>query len=619
MPGRLTIKRCIVFLHDLGWVALALALAYWLRFNLGEVPPAARAAFWRTLALALPLHALAFWTFGCYRGVWRFASLPDLLRLAKAVAVGAVATGAVLFLYSRFAGVPRTVMALYPLLLFVGTAASRVGYRLWRTHRLRLDRAERRPALVVGHGSQAEVVLRAAEQGPYLPVGVVDPDGRHVGGELRGVRVLGGLERLPALLDTLGVEALLVAGGALSAADLDAVLRTAAARGLVCRILPAPLGGGRAAGAPQLRPLRIEDLLGRGAVHLDDPALGEALAGRCVAVTGGGGSIGSELCRQLLRHRPARLLVVDHSEYNLYRLEQDLAAGPVLRTVLLDVCDGPALARLFAEQRPQWVFHAAAYKHVPIVERNPVAGVRNNVFGTVRAAEAARAAGAERFVLVSTDKAVNPANVLGASKRVAELYCRAAEGPTRFVTVRFGNVLGSAGSVVPLFERQIAAGGPVTVTHPDIRRYFMTPDEAAALILQAALRGAGGEIFVLDMGEAVPIRRLAENMIRLHGLEPGRDIEIVYTGLRPGEKLDEELFYADEAPVGTGHPKLLLAQAPPLDAAAFARSLAELERAVAAGDAAAVLGLLHRLVPEYRAPRPAARVVPLPRRAGAER
>jgi FlaA1/EpsC-like NDP-sugar epimerase len=349
----------------------------------------------------------------------------------------------------------------------------------------------------------------------------------------------------------------------------------------------------------------IEDLLGRSPVQLDWAGLRQGLAGRTVLVTGAGGSIGSELCRQVVAAGPQRLVLVDHCEYSLYRMEQELLEQhPDLefRRYLLDVGDRTGVDALFRRERPQIVFHAAAYKHVPLLEDQLRAAVRNNVFGTGVVADAAHRHRSERFVLISTDKAVNPANVMGATKRAAELTCQALaeHSETRFITVRFGNVLGSAGSVVPLFQRQIEHGGPVTVTDPEVERYFMTIPEACQLIIQAAVIGAGGEIFVLDMGEPVKIRDMAEQMIRLAGLEPGADIQVRYIGLRPGEKRFEELFYDVEALMETTHPKIRVARRERVDAEVITAWRSDLQIGIERCDSAALAARLHELVPQWQ-------------------
>jgi FlaA1/EpsC-like NDP-sugar epimerase len=386
------------------------------------------------------------------------------------------------------------------------------------------------------------------------------------------------------------------------------------------RILPRiqDLVSGQAS-VTQLRDVRLDDLLGREPVSLDWDAISNGIRGRRVLVTGGGGSIGSELCRQIARLSPARLIVYEQSEFNLYSIENELRAAfpsSPLAVVLGDVCDATAVEAVMQREQPEIVFHAAAYKHVPMLETQARAAVMNNILGTRTVATAAQRVGCGIFVLISTDKAVNPANVMGATKRAAEIVCQGmnGRGATRFVTVRFGNVLGSAGSVIPLFQQQIAAGGPVTVTHPDIERFFMTIPEASQLILQASVIGQGGEIFVLDMGEPVKISYLAEQMIRLSGKKPHEDIRIEFTGLRPGEKLYEELFHEQEPPVETRHPKIRLARSRVIEVGAIGEAIDMLSAACEVNDDAALRAGLARLVPEHAVTKtPSAVVYPFQR------
>lgn len=596
----------VVFVHDLLWVPVAMYGAFWLRFDFRMLPPRFLEMCMLAVAVAVPVHAVVFWAYGCYRGIWRFASVPDLLRLGRAVLTAVALTGLALFILTRLEGFPRSVALLYPLLLFAGIAGARVLYRLIKDHAGRAGNADRQRALLVGTDRHAEALIRYLRTGgPVVPVGLVDDAPNRQGTELQGVRVHGKLAAIPPLVRALDVQVVLIATPNPAPAMLERVLSLSNAAGVACRIVAAPdpttpAGESR----PLLRRVRVEDLLGRAPVLLDERAVGAFLAGRRVLVTGGAGSVGAELCRQIARHhRPELLVVLDHSEQNLYRVDARLRhQGTPHATVLGDVRDAPTVERVFARYRPQVVFHAAAYKHVPLLEENPTEAARTNVLGTTIVARAAERHGAEAFVLISTDKAVHPASVLGATKRAAELYCMALgrESPTRFVVTRFGNVLGSSGSVVPLFRRQIARGGPVTITDPGATRYFMSPQEAGRLILQAGAIGRSGEILVLDMGEPVPIRTLAEKMIRLAGREPGRDIPIVYTGLRAGEKLTESLVYEREALLPTAHHKLQRVEMPAPPGLDWLRAgLTRLEEALPEGDAA-VISALQRLVPEFQ-------------------
>ncbi|HET7371518.1 MAG TPA: nucleoside-diphosphate sugar epimerase/dehydratase, partial [Gammaproteobacteria bacterium] len=600
-------RRWVVVTHDLAWVPGCVFLAYWIRFNLGAIPAEFFEGMVLTAAIALPLHGITFWFFGCYRGIWRFASVPDFVRIAKAVALGGLGTAVGVALFLRLQGVPRSVLVLYPVLLGLGVGSMRLGYRIIKDRHLKPVRTELERALVLGAGRAGEAVIRdLVRHGPLAPVALVDDDLRKQGIEIHGVRVSGTLGDLDDLIRGLEIDVVLVAMATVPRAKLEQIVRVCAEAGARCRIMPGldQLANGQL-NVSQMRPVTVEDLLGREPVRLDYRQVSGFLKGRRILVTGGGGSIGSELCRQLADEEPALLIIVDHSEYNLYRIEQELLMRkqPVNFVKVLGDIRGPAIIEtVFRRYSPQVVFHAAAYKHVPMVEDNPVEGVWNNVFGTRILADAAVKYGAGHFVFISTDKTVNPTSIMGATKRIAELYCQALgrRTDTHFITTRFGNVLGSTGSVVPHFEKQIKSGGPVTVTHENVTRFFMTIAEAVSLILQAGAMGQGGEIFVLDMGQPIRIRDLAEKLIRLSGLAPGRDIEIAYTGLRPGEKMHEELFYKDETLRGTTHPKLLLASCCGTEWDVLEGAMAGLERAATSGDRAALIGAMQTLVPQYR-------------------
>ncbi|HXH65312.1 MAG TPA: nucleoside-diphosphate sugar epimerase/dehydratase, partial [Mariprofundaceae bacterium] len=442
--------------------------------------------------------------------------------------------------------------------------------------------------------------------GAYIPVGFLDDAADKQHRDIHGVPVLGRLADLADVASRQEIDVVLLAMPSAPAPVLRKVVEQCQKLNLACRTLPSvrEMAHGKVE-VSRLRKVQIDDLLGREIIRIDNPEIQGFIRGRCVMITGAGGSIGSELCRQVAEYQPAALVLVDHGEFNLYRIEQELAnldPVPAFHAHLGDIRDIARMRWLFARYRPDVVLNAAAYKHVPMVEDNPIEGVKTNVLGTCQLADLAVEFGVGTFVQVSTDKAVNPANVMGATKRAAEIYCQnldARAEDTAFITTRFGNVLGSAGSVVPLFEEQIRHGGPVTVTHPEITRYFMTIPEAVSLILQAGSMGRGGEIFVLDMGEPVRIVDLAEQMIRLSGLEPGRDIEVRFTGLRPGEKLYEELFHQSEDLTGTRHPKLMLAASRSMAWRDVQGHLKRLSEAVAEGDVDQVRLLLRRMIPEY--------------------
>lgn len=599
-------RTALVILHDLVATVVAWLGAHWLRFNLA-IPEEYSHAALTNLAWIVPLQAAIFWRFGLYQGIWRFASLPDLKRILKAVAMAAVATPVVLMLFRVEAIVPRTVLVLDPILLLLIVGGSRLTYRAWRERRLTNIDLSAKPVLVVGAGRAADNLLRELQREPqnWHVVGLLDDGNDSQGRQLQGVQVVGGIPDLAGWVEKKGVADVILALPSASPALRRQVTEVCARAGV--RLLTVPslddIMQGRVA-VSALRSIELEDLLGRSPVSLDDAGMREFVGDSAVLVTGAGGSIGSELCRQIARFRPGKLVMLEQSEFALYRMEQEFAERfpdvPVM-CVIGDVKDRARIEAIMAAHRPRVVFHAAAYKHVPLMEReNAMEALRNNVLGTRVCAEAAIANGVEKFVLVSTDKAVNPTNVMGATKRMAEMVCQWMQGRngTRFISVRFGNVLGSSGSVVPKFQAQIAAGGPVTVTHPEITRYFMTIPEAAQLVLQAGLMGQGGELYVLDMGEPVRIADLARLMIRLVG-KTEEEIRIEFTGLRPGEKLYEELLADAEATLPTPHPKLRVARSREVDVAGLTRALGWVEENAQADDAA-VRACLRECVPEYR-------------------
>ena len=600
--------RIAVVLHDLLMVALAWYLAKAFRLSF-EPMSSMKALKLAEISVVILLQGLVLWWTGLYRGLWRFASLPDLYNIARAAILGSVAVGTALFLFDRLSNTPRTTLLFYPLLLTVLLGGPRLMYRYWKDHRLDLYAgSERKRVLVLGAGRAGELLVRDLRTaGQYLPVGFLDDDPSLRGARVHGIPVLGRLSDLGRLVPEVAAEMLLIAMPSISREKMQAVVECCERSGLPFRMVPRlqDVVSGRSQ-FNTLKEVAIEDLLGREPVQLDWTAIRQQLAGKRILVTGGGGSIGAELCRQAARLGCASLTVLELSEFNLYQIERELkSAFPELQlnVYLGDVGDAATCNHVILQTKPEVVFHAAAFKHVPMLQQQTREALRNNVLGTLTLAQAVRDAGCEIFVLISTDKAVNPANVMGASKRAAELACRmvAAHGNTRFVTVRFGNVLDSAGSVVPLFREQIRAGGPVTVTHPAVTRYFMTIPEACQLIFQAAVLGRGGEIFALDMGEPVLISYLAEQMIRLAGKEPGRDIAIVYTGLREGEKLFEELFYEQEFYDSTAHEKIFLARQREVSVAELAQQFARIAAAVRRFDEPVLKDSLDRLVPEFAA------------------
>lgn len=586
---------------DLTLVAVAWWLAFWLRFNL-DTPDEFQAMMVNTLPWSLLGFAVSLLGWGVYRHIWRYTSVAELMRLMYGVAfAGLLTAAAVLMLRVEF--FPRSVLLLHPMLALMLLGAARAGTRLLLTGSNQpVDTGK--PLLIVGSVQDAAAALptlRGARL--WSPVGIVSPLAAEKGRTLQGLQVLGALADLPRIAARTEAAAALVVSATGSDARREALMGASEA-GLPLLTMPRPDEWLRAE-AGQPRRIELEDLLGRAPVALDEQGLSDLIAGQTVLVTGAGGSIGSELCRQIARFGVARLVCVDVSEYAIYQLEQELReAHPQMQGLYYtaNVREPERLLAIAQLHRPAVVFHAAAYKHVPLMESlNEIEALRTNVLGTLNAARMAGQVGAQRFVLISTDKAVNPTNVMGASKRLAEQVLQAVADEfhgTRFMAVRFGNVLGSSGSVVPLFTQQIARGGPVTVTHPDIVRYFMTIPEAAQLVLQAGLMGQTRQIFVLDMGQPVKIVELAKLLIRLSG-QTEQTVPITFTGLRPGEKLYEELLASDETTEPTPHPKLRVAKG--ADTAVNAGQVMQwINGAGPAPLASDTRDWLRSLVPEYR-------------------
>jgi FlaA1/EpsC-like NDP-sugar epimerase len=605
MPRRANWRNAIAFAHDVAATALAWCLAYLFRLNFELEQPFA-AAMLSNLIWVVPLQAPFFLALGMYRGLWRYASFHDLRRIVFAAALGAMAIALVILLF-RIPWVPRSVLLLYPILLAAMMGGSRIAYRAWKEgHLSRLASDDGRRVVVLGAGAAAANLLgNLGRNAEWNFVGLLDDDPTKLRREIHGVPVLGSLTDLPAIAAARGVELAIIAMPKASHTVRRRALELCSQAGLAAMTVPSyeDLVSGKVT-VSQLRRVELDDLLGRDPVTLDSEGLNTWLHGRVVLVTGAGGSIGSELCRQILRFGPKRLVALETSELALYGLEQELSsrAGETeLAYVIGDVKNVRRVDEVLAQHHVSTIFHAAAYKHVPLMEdENAWEAVQNNTLGTWRVADAAVRHRVEKVVIVSTDKAVNPTSVMGASKRLAELICQALSTErTRFVMVRFGNVLGSTGSVIPKFRKQIAAGGPVTVTHPEIRRYFMSIPEAAQLVLQAGLMGKGGELLVLDMGEPVKIVDLARDLIRLSGLSED-DVKIVFTGLRPGEKLYEELLADDEMTLSTPHPKLRImkADAPP-GIAWVAETVRWLETPRTLGVGEVRAGLAAR-IPEYQ-------------------
>ena len=609
-------RRVGLLLIDLGLFACCYYLSFVVRFE-SLWPAASLKVIFKVLPLAVLSSLVGMIAAGIYRVMVRYTSIKDLIGIIRGAAYGAAILVATVVFLPGLSGFPRSIFLLYPILSIGAIGGSRMAWRLYIEARGSGGAKEAgRSVLIVGAGDAADDLIRELRQNPrtaYRIVGIVDDASGKRSQRLHGVEVIGKISEVPTLAKALRVEEILIVIPSADGAQMRRIVGFCRESGVPYRTMPG-IGGileGKVH-VRQLRNVRIDDLLRRPTVRLDREAIEGYLKDKRVLVTGAAGSIGSELCRQIALFAPEELILVDHSENGLFYLNEELTTSfPWLRYRLkvADVTSAERMRLIMQVRRPHVVFHAAAHKHVPLMEVNCLAAFVNNVTGTRVVAEAANAAGADKFVMISTDKAVNPTSVMGASKRIAELVVQCLEGRaggrTEYCSVRFGNVMGSSGSVIPLFTRQIAARGPVTVTHPDVVRYFMTIPEAAQLVLQAGAMGRGGELFVLDMGEPVKIADLARDMIRLSGLEPDVDIEIKYVGLRPGEKLYEELITGGEGVVPTPHEKIMVLRAlgcrAPGETLALARRVEELAAACAPEEL--LLAAVRELVPEYVEPR----------------
>ncbi len=612
------LPRALIVLHDLGMVWACWVGLNTLRYSFVPVHVSVM-LFSPSVAIVLGAQGAILWWAGLYRGLWRFASLPDLINIAKASVLGLLAISLTLFLVNRLDAVPRSALVLYPIVLIVLLGGPRLLYRAWKDGRESVDpqHAATR-VLILGAGRAGEALVRdMTRDRRYLPVGFLDDDVRLQGAKVHGVPVLGTLDSLVDLARETDARLVVIAIPTADPAQMQRAVALCDDTGLPFRTVPRlhDVLQGRAAPG-DLQEVAIEDLLGREPVAPDWTAMRGWIGGRSVLVTGAGGSIGAELCRQVAALGARTLTLVENNELAMLTIADEirhLEPGLTVYGVLGDCGDRATMDHALRLSGAQAVLHAAAYKQVPMLEGQVREAVRNNVLATQTVAEASIAANVETFLLISTDKAVDPANVLGASKRLAEMACQAlaAHSRTRMVIVRFGNVLDSAGSVVPAFREQIRRGGPVTVTHPEVSRYFMTIPEACQLILQAAAIGEEQAIYTLDMGAPVPIRVLAEQMIRLAGKIPGRDVQIVYTGLRPGEKVHETLYHPDERNRRTAHPKILQAKPRAVDPTVCSKMFNALRTAVTEYDEPRLHRLLRDAIPEYK-PAERAVVVPLP-------
>jgi FlaA1/EpsC-like NDP-sugar epimerase len=597
----------LALVHLLGFAAV-FAISFNLRFDFA-LPQIWLDKFWRALPWVVASKLLIFWLSGNFFGWWRYVTFSDLTALLRAATISVLVMSAVdHFLISDYV-IPRSVLLMdyaLTILLFGGLRSS---VRFSRQHFWPAFRSKDAVKVIIFGANELGAMLASRIHGElsenYYAVGFVDADPRKRGLRLSGIPVRGTIHDLPKIVLDTGAQEIFVIADTLSGGALRELWSIANEANLHVKIIPPLNNVLQKKFRLPIRDVDINDLLRREAVQLDSEAIGHLIRNKTVMVTGAAGSIGSEICRQVLKFQPQTLLLVDHCENNLFFIERELrqiAGDSKVCPCVGDILDGPRMQQLFSNFKPHVVFHAAAHKHVPMMEANPGEAIKNNVFGTKQLADVSHRFGVEKFVLISTDKAVNPTSVMGTTKQLAERYVHALsqESKTRFVVVRFGNVLGSAGSVIPIFQEQIRRGGPLTITDPRMTRYFMTIPEASQLVLQAGAMGRGGEVFVLDMGEPVKIVDLAHDLIHLSGVPAGA-ITIEYTGVRPGEKLYEELYYEEETTLETTHPKLRAAYQRPCAVAEILRVIQELEQLTHEPDDL-ILAKLQEMVPEYRAP-----------------
>jgi len=610
----------IILSADIFLLFLAYFFSYLIRFE-GVIPPDQIVNFKNSIWFIIPFKIFIFVRFRLYKGMWRYTSIRDLINLVKATFLSSSAIILVILFVNRFQGYPRSVFVMdaFLTLFFIGgirlfirlvhqTGTSNLSKTARFSFFKGMQEGERR-LFIIGAGDAGEKMLRELQGNPrlkYSVIGFLDDDHKKHGMHIHGVPVLGDVDQLSDLVKEHEVDELLIAIASASRKEMHRIVGLCEGTDLKFRIIPSigELIDGSLT-VKSIRDVAYEDLMGRKAVQLELEKIGEYLKDKSILVTGAGGSIGSELCRQIARFFPKNLILFDRTENNLYETDIELQRDfPYLRysPILGNVVNEEVLKRVFLKYRPKVVFHAAAYKHVPIMELNPWEAIFTNIKGTLRLLEVVREFEVDRFVLVSTDKAVRPSNVMGASKRIAELLTQcynANHSPTRFMSVRFGNVIGSSGSVIPLFKRQIEKGGPVTVTHPEVTRYFMTISEAAQLILQAGAIGNGGEIFILDMGTPIKIADMARDLIHLSGFEPNLDIEIKFIGLRPGEKIHEELITEGEGIVRTPHEKILVLKGNNCDLNWLNQRIEELLKFAYEQNTEGIKKKLKEIVPEY--------------------
>jgi FlaA1/EpsC-like NDP-sugar epimerase len=615
----------IILMADILLVAFAWYFAYLLRFNF-DIPVPSRGLLIRVIPLIVLIKIVTFYFFDLYRGMWRYTSLNDFFDIIKAASVSSLLVVAVILYTHRFVGFARSIFIIdWGLTIFL-ISGLRLSIRLYfwlgygdETARLNLKRffklrsgraTEAKRLLMIGAGDAGEKIFREIQDNPrlqYHVIGFLDDDMEKAGMQLHGVPILGTTSEIKSIASKVKAEEVLIAIPSVTGKQMRRIISSCEGSDIPFKTVPGigELINGKVS-VKAIRDVSYEDLLGREVICLDEDSIGGYLENARVLVTGAGGSIGSELCRQICRFSAASVILYERAESPLYEFHQELRASfPHIEVIplLADIRDRAQLTHAFSEHRPQVIFHAAAYKHVPVMELQPWKAIKNNIIGTRNVIDISSQYGVERFVFVSTDKAVRPTNIMGATKRVAEMLvqcqngCEVSDAP--FVIVRFGNVVGSVGSVVPLFRKQIEKGGPVTVTHPEVTRYFMTIPEACQLILQAGAMGEGGEIFILDMGTPIKIDDMARDLIRLSGFEP-EDISIEYVGLRPGEKLYEELVTEGEGIVPTSHEKIMVLRGQVCDQTVLNGKIDELKDLAYEQDSERIKAKLHEIVAEYQ-------------------
>ncbi|MFX4263229.1 polysaccharide biosynthesis protein [Pelotomaculum propionicicum] len=599
-------RMLLLMLLDAAIVNVALAVPFILRFyEANELQQSLQSYF--SLAPWITVAFIAiFYAFKLYKRSWAYASLGELFAILYAVSIGSMST--IVIFYFTHVQLPRSIALMHWALTILLMGGSRVAWRCFVEHQKTKGHKPGQRALIIGAGDAGVMLARELKNhnGSFLPVGFIDDDPEKKNMDIMGLPVLGARESIPEVVALRGVDLIVIAMPSVDAAVIREIVGICRSTPAELKILPGmyQIINGHVS-INHLRPVQLEDLLHRPPVKVSMEEIAGYLGGETVLVTGAGGSIGSELCRQVAAVNPDKIILMDHSEYNIHSIWLELRdkfPDIPLAIEIADIRDRPRVHHVFQVHRPSVVFHAAAHKHVPLMELHPAEAVKTNIFGTYNLADAANLAGVKVFVMISTDKAVNPSSVMGATKRMAEMLIKQQNNTSKtiFTAVRFGNVLGSSGSVVPLFEQQIARGGPVTVTHPDMVRFFMTIPEAVQLVIQAGAMAGGGEVFVLDMGKPVRIEDMARDMIRLSGLEPDKDIEIKFTGIRPGEKLFEELLTAEEGSSATKHKRIYTARHTLIDVNALTRELANLNRKGLQCTAEDIFSALKAITPRFR-------------------